>query len=212
MYTRWLPLLNKSKIILASGSAQRKKILSDLGFTFEINPSDFPENLEKTTPKEYVKHTSEKKFEHFLEKNKNLSFDILITADTIIEHNGVILEKPECEKDVYEWFHKYSNDKVLCYTSVVIAILKDSKVFSRQFTTQTDVYFDYLDDDLISDYIKTEQYIGKAGGFSIQGLAKTFIKKIDGCYDNVVGFPVNEFIKNLISLLKEVYGEEGWKI
>jgi septum formation protein len=136
----------------------------------------------------------------------------LITADTIIEHNGVILEKPECEKDVYKWFHKYSNDKVLCYTSVVIAILKDSQIFTRQFTTQTDVYFDYLDDDLISDYIKTEQYIGKAGGFSIQGLAKTFIKKIDGCYDNVVGFPVNEFIKNLISLLKEVYGEEGWKI
>lgn len=212
MFTRWLPILNKSKIILASGSEQRKKILSDLGLTFEINPSDFPENLEKIAPKDYVKQTCEKKFEYFLEKNKNLYFDILITADTIIEHNGVILEKPESEKDVYEWFHKYSNDKVLCYTSVVIAILKDNKLYCRQFVTQTDVYFDVLEDDLISDYIKTKEYIGKAGGFSIQGIGKTFIKKINGCYDNVVGFPVNEFTKTLISLLKEVYGEEGWKI
>ncbi len=66
MYTRWLPILNKKKIILASGSAQRKKILTDLGLTFDISPSDFPENLEKTTPKEYLKQTSEKKFEYFL--------------------------------------------------------------------------------------------------------------------------------------------------
>jgi septum formation protein len=212
MYTRWLPLLNKSKIILASGSAQRQKFLSELGFIFEINPSDFPENLEKTNPKDYVKQTSEKKFEYFIEKNKELSFDILITADTIIEHNGIILEKPQDEKDVNEWLQKYSNDKVVCYTSVVVGVIRDGKVKSRQFISQTDVYFDDLDSEIISDYIKTGQYIGKAGGFSIQGLAKTFIKKIDGCYDNVVGFPVNDFIKNLLILLKEVYGQDGWKI
>jgi septum formation protein len=212
MYTRWLPLLNKSKIILASGSAQRQKFLSELGFIFEINPSDFPENLEKTNPKDYVKQTSEKKFEYFIEKNKELSFDILITADTIIEHNGIILEKPQDEKDVNEWLQKYSNDKVVCYTSVVVGVIRDGKVKSRQFINQTDVYFDDLDSEIISDYIKTGQYIGKAGGFSIQGLAKTFIKKIDGCYDNVVGFPVNDFIKNLLILLKEVYGQDGWKI
>jgi septum formation protein len=212
MFTRWLPLLNKSKIILASGSAQRQKILSELGFIFEINPSDFPENLGKTNPKDYVKQTSEKKFEYFIEKNKDLSFDILITADTIIEHNGIILEKPQDEKDVNEWFQKYSNDKVVCYTSVVVGVIRDGKVKSRQFINQTDVYFDDLDSEIISDYIKTGQYIGKAGGFSIQGLAKTFIKKIDGCYDNVVGFPVNDFIKNLLIVLKEVYGQDGWKI
>ncbi len=218
MYTKWLPLINKHKIVLASSSPQRKNLLENLGLKFEVIPSNFPEDLEKTFPIDYVKLTSEKKFESFLIENPNLNFNILITADTIVEHKGFILEKPKTDQDVYNWFHGYSNNKVTCYTSVVFGFIKKNENSQlnecykyKQFISQTDVYFDEINDEIINDYIQTEQHLNKAGGFSIQGLAKTFIKKIDGCYENVIGFPVGEFIRNFLEVLKQVYGEEGWK-
>lgn len=220
MYTRWLPLINSKKVILASGSAQRIKLLDGLGIKFESIPSDFPENLDKCSPKDYVEKTCAKKFEEFLNKYSSpdtLKYDILITGDTIVVHDGVILEKPTDEKDINVWLMKYSNSLVVCYTSVVIGIIDSSSnknqiIKSTQFTAETVVYFDEITEGMISDYLKNGDYMGKAGGFSIQGNAQTLIKKIDGCYYNVVGFPVYDFTSHLIKLLKAVYGENGWII
>jgi septum formation protein len=217
MYTRWLTFLKNKKIILASGSVQRKQLLSDLGLEFTIKTSDFPENLEKTDPKEYVGKTCLGKFEQFLETNSDLDFDILITADTIIEHNGTILEKPNNDSDIYEWFHRYSEDKVVCFTSVVVGIIKKNSQGKNEilqkihFTTQSFVHFTKINDEMISDYIQTGEPYNRAGAFAIQGVGRVFIKKIEGCYFNIVGFPVQEFAENFVVLLKEVYGEDGWK-
>jgi septum formation protein len=219
MYSRWLPMLNTKKIILASGSEQRIKCLKDLGIIFQSIPSDFPENLEKTNPKEYVEKTCSKKFEEFLFKFENLNYDILITGDTIVELNGVILEKPNNDEDARIWLKKYSNNNVLCHTSMVIGVIKRNEntnknevIKSIQFTTETIVYFDEITDEIVEDYIKTGEWLGKAGGFSIQASAKTFIRKIDGCYYNVVGFPIHDFTKNLIKLLTEVYGKNSYLV
>ncbi len=217
MYNKWLPFINKHKIILASGSPQRKSLLESLGFIFEVIPSNFPENLEKTNSKDYVKLTSEKKFESFLSDNPNLELNLLISADTIVEHNGLILEKPLCDQEIYDWFGKYSNNKVTCYTSVVYGFIKKNEMNKNecfnyhQFISQTDVYFDELSEELISDYVETKQHYGKAGGFAIQGLAKTFIKKLDGSYENVIGFPIGEFTRSFLKVLVEIYGPNGWK-
>lgn len=219
MYTRWLPMINSQKVILASGSPQRLNMLTDLGIKFEAKPSNFAENLVKTNPKEYVEKTCMRKFEEFLKDHSDMKIDILITADTIIEQDGSILEKPQNEEDIYTWFRNYSNHTVTCYTSVVIGIVQKELIFgknlltySKQFTTESKVTFDEITDDMISDYIKTGEPYQRAGGFAIQGVGKCLIKRIEGCYFNVVGFPVNDFSRNLVGLLKERFGEEGWKI
>jgi len=51
--------------------------------------------------------------------------------------------------------------------------------------------------------IQPGEPFGKAGGYGIQGLAGSFVRRIDGCFYNVVGFPVNEFSKQLLRLIDE---------
>ena len=208
MITRWLPFLNTKKIILASGSLQRKLILEDLGLQFQIKTSDFEENLEKTNSDEYVTNTCYKKLEKFIIDNKTLEIDIIIAADTIVEKNGKIYEKPRDKDEIMEWFSLFSNNYVICTTSVCIAIIKKdndkNEIFKfTQFLTKSIVYFGDLSKDIILDYIDSGEPFNKAGGFAIQGLARTLIKKIDGCYYNVMGFPAYDFAINLIKFLEE---------
>lgn len=215
MYTKWLPFLNNKNIILASGSPRRKEILSDLGIKFTVKTSDFPENLSKenTTPSNYVEQTCLNKFNYFLEKHKDFQYDILITADSIVEYNNQIIEKPKSKEQCIEWFKMYSNNKVLAHTYMIIGIIDSQHqcVKMEKFLTTTNVVFDCLDDETIDDYASTSEPYDKAGGFGIQGLAKSLIKGIEGDFYNVVGFPVNEFTKHLTKMMTEYYGKEAYK-
>lgn len=215
MYSRWIPFLNKRKVILASGSPRRKEILSDLGIVFEVKTSDYPEDLSKDniSPVDYVKQTCENKFDYFIANNSDMQYDMIITADSIVEFNGKILEKPKDENEVREWFKQFSDNKVIVHTSMVIGLIEDRKCIKRkQFISTTNVCFDHLSDELIEDYIKTGEPFDKAGGFGIQAKAKSFIKGIEGDFYTVVGFAVNMFTTSLTLLLTEQYGEEGYKI
>lgn len=206
MYSSLLSKLKDKHIILASGSPRRRELLSSLGISFTVKTSDFPENLSKTsfTPSQYVEQTCLNKFNHFLQHNQSSPYDILITADSIVEFNNQILEKPKNPSECKEWFLQYSNNKVLAHTFVVIGLInsKYECIKMEKFLTTTNVVFDELDECLINEYINTTEPYDKAGGFGIQGTAKVMIKGIEGDYYNVMGFPVNAFMKHLIKLLK----------
>ena len=66
---------------------------------------------------------------------------------------------------------------------------KNGKIFSDVCTT--DVTMKNLSDEEILNYIQTKEPQDKAGAYAIQGLASIFIEKINGCYFNVVGLPLN---------------------
>ena len=70
-----------------------------------------------------------------------------------------------------------------------VALIKNGKIFSDVCTT--DVTMKNLSDEEILNYIKTKEPQDKAGAYAIQGLASIFIEKINGCYFNVVGLPLN---------------------
>ena len=210
MYTRWLPFLKNKKVVLGSGSPRRKELLSELGINFTVHKSEFPENLQKegVEPKIYVENTCLGKFNYFLSHQKLENCDILITADSIVEFKNKILEKPKSKDECRQWFKEYSGNKVIAYTYMVVGIIESGKcIKKKQFLTTTYVCFDELSDDYIEDYINTEEPYDKAGGFGIQGKAKTLITGIEGDFYNIIGFPVNSFVKNLNELLKEVYGK-----
>ena len=93
---------------------------------------------------------------------------------------------------------------------MVIGVIDENKkcIAKRNFLSTTYVNFDILSEECIDDYINSDEPYDKAGGFGIQGNAKSLITGIEGDFYNVVGFPVNEFTKNLTSLLEEVYGKK----
>ena len=62
---------------------------------------------------------------------------------------------------------------------------------------RTRVYFDAIDRRELEHYLNHEHYLDKAGAYAIQGRAAAFVRKINGCYFNVMGLPLNLLIKML---------------
>ena len=219
MLRPFLDTLNQKKIILASGSAQRKDLLARTGITsFVCSPSGFAEDLEKgSNSVAYVRATSEQKLYAKVEELKqglasgdeqSLRAEILITADTIISYNdSEVVEKCSSQEHAFEMLKRHvteGNHQV--YTSVWIAFLNaESQEVEKieNFVERTDVFWNReVSDEALQAYIATGEPEGKAGAYAIQGEAATFIDKIEGCYFNVVGFPLASFCKKMVSMLQ----------
>jgi septum formation protein len=115
----------------------------------------------------------------------------LITFDTIVYKDGMILGKPKDREEARRYLKILSGDLHYVYTGVVVG-LKNEYIFDYEVTR---VFFDELDDELIEWYLSTEEYRHVAGGYSIQGHAAPLIKHIEGCYYNVVGLPLNKLFR-----------------
>lgn len=182
-------------LILASNSPRRKEILNQIGLVFEVIPSDFEETAIEIEPQELVKHFAYMKASNVYNKLKNKECylneeSFVIGADTIVFDNK-ILGKPKNAEHAYEMLRGLSNKEHYVFTGIsVINISTGSYV--TEFS-KTKVFFKELSNEEIKRYIDLSESYDKAGGYGIQGLGSLFVKKIDGCYFNVVGFPIYTF-------------------
>jgi septum formation protein len=199
-------ILQQKRIILASGSPQRKEILQSIGLKFEIIVSEFAEDLDLLLYKEnlsqYVIDTAEHKCRHVFNQiklneneKKNL---IIIGADTMCSLNNVVYGKPSDKDDAFRMLHAFSNNTHQVCTGVCIL---QGDMTIKTFSETTDVTFGSIDDETIRAYIETGEPMNKAGSYGIQSLGATLVKKIDGDYFNVVGFPLYHFCVQLKALL-----------
>ena len=200
----------KQKIILATTSPRRHGLAQTMGLDFEIVPSHYEEDMEKNkkmSPKEMVVTFAHGKA---LDVAKKLKEGIVIGVDTIVVLKGKKLGKPKNDKQAYEMLKSFSGKKQYVYSGVCMIDCKTGKVIKD--CESTAVYFNKLDDIEIKSYIKTGEYKDKAGGYGMQDLASIFIKKINGCYFNVMGFPICNIYKNLRKLGVNIFEFERWKI
>eukprot|EP01135_Chromosphaera_perkinsii_P002301 Nk52_evm87s221 gene=Nk52_evmTU87s221 len=204
-----LPQLCARRIVLASGSPRRKDLLEGIGLKLDIVPSTFPETLDKSSfshPSEYVVETARCKAREVEErKGKELNADIIIGADTVVVRDKCILEKPADEQLAFEMLKSLSGRKHEVYTGVVILFRHTVKEEYQEykFFERTEVCFDSLSDDVIRGYVATKEPMDKAGGYGIQGLGGTLVSGLNGCYYNVVGFPIHRFCSKLVSIVSE---------
>lgn len=200
-------ILKQKRIILASGSLQRKNLLQSIGLNFDIIVSEFAEDLDLSSYKnnlsQYVIDTAEHKCRHVLEQmkpneneKKNL---IIIGADTMCSLDNIVYGKPLDKKDAFRMLKVFSNNTHQVCTGV--CILKGDQIV-KTFSETTDVTFGPIDDETIQAYVDTEEPMNKAGSYGIQSLGATLVKKIDGDYFNVVGFPIYHFCTQLKALLE----------
>lgn len=186
------------KFILASASERRKELLSRIVRDFEVRVSDFDEDSVKVNNdiESYVKILSEGKAKSV---SLNCSKDsIIIGADTIVVIDNKVLGKPRDKNDAFRMLKELSNNVHRVYSGVTV-INNTTKVIKSE-CLYTEVYFSELSDGEIWNYIDTEECLDKAGAYGIQGLGGVFVKKINGCYYNVVGLPLNLLNK----MIKEV--------
>ena len=138
--------------------------------------------------------------------NLNESF-MVIGSDTIVTYDGKIYGKPKDKEDAISVLKELSGKTHSVISGVVILSnhskdgLSQDKI-EHQFHSVTKVEFDDLDEDVIKAYVETGEPMDKAGGYGIQALGGTLVKRIDGDYYNVVGFPLNMFCKTLTNIYK----------
>ncbi len=182
----------KNKIILASQSPRRRELLSRLVSDFEVAVPLADESLQSDiSPEDAVKYLARIKAESIAGHYSG----IIIGADTLVVLNGEFLGKPRDVEQACLMLKKLSGNIHKVYTGVCI-IDTDTNTTICDYEC-TDVHFDILSEQDIEWYISTDEPIDKAGSYAVQGLGGRFIKKINGCYYNVVGLPINMLSKML---------------
>lgn len=187
--------MNK-KFILASQSPRRRSLLKKLNIEFSVVSPDYDEKIDNDD-------FSEKKIEYIAEHKALSILDkiddcILISADTVVVLNNKILGKPKDENDAFTMLKKLSGNTHKVVTSVFIA----DKYSKKSYTSSTTSYvtFNALTDMQIQNYVKTCNPLDKAGAYGIQELDDTFINKVEGSFDNIVGLPT-ETLADMLSEL-----------
>ena len=179
------------KIILASKSPQRKKILNLMNISFTIKNSTINENSFKVShqkPEDYCKTLAYEKANNISSNHVN---SLVIGADTIVYHKNKIIGKPKNKKEALSHLKRLSNSTHYVYTAVS-AICK-TKGINENIIDKTTVTFNKLRQEDIEFYINNYNPEMRAGSYGIQDWSSIFIKKINGCYYNVVGFPLSKF-------------------
>ena len=172
------------KFILASASDRRKELLSRIISDFEVKISDFDEGTVEVSKdiEKYVKTLAEGKAKSVALNCTNDS--IIIGAD---------------KDDAFRMLKLLSNNVHRVYSGVTV--INNEKQVMKSECLYTEVYFSELSDEEIWRYIDTGECLDKAGAYGIQGYGGVFVEKINGCYYNVVGLPLNllnKMIKNVL--------------
>lgn len=190
-------LLEDKKLILASNSPRRKQFLTDLGLTFEVQPSNvdesYPENLLHAQITDFI---AKVKADFFTDLDEN---EIVITSDTLVWNNGIILGKPENKTQAFDIIKSLSNKT----HEVISSVCLKSKTKIKIFNAITFVTFTELTDDEIWYYIENFKPFDKAGAYGIQEwIGLIGIKEIKGSYTNVVGLPMEKLYHELLDFLQ----------
>ena len=190
-----LDSLQKYRVVLASNSPRRQELLKSLDLDFEVMvkdgvEEDFPQTLKN---KEVAEYLAVKKAQAYAGEVKMDNL-LLITADTIVVCDGVILGKPADAAEAREMLKMLSGKSHKVITGVALT----TPQVQRSFSVKTKVYFKRLSEADIDYYIQRYQPFDKAGAYGIQEwIGLVGIDYIEGSYHNVMGLPVQRLYAEL---------------
>ena len=175
------------QIILGSQSPRRKEILEFFTLPFTQVHSDFDEDqiVFHGDPKKYAMDVARGKAEALA---KLYPQDIVLTADTIVYCDGKLFLKPKTMGEAHSMLRELSGKKHKVFTGV--CIFTQNKEFID--VEESIVEFCELTDSEIDTYSKIFSPLDKAGGYAIQKSGSLIVKRIEGCYYNIMGLPLQK--------------------
>lgn len=176
----------KPSLVLASQSPRRKEILGILGIPFEVIPANIAEipGAGESAEQFVVRAAREKG----IEVGSRVSNSVVLSADTVVTVDGLILGKPEDEAHAIRMLRQLSGRQHRVYTAVCVIDQIHGEM--HEALEKTDVWFTSMTEAEILDYVRREDVLDKAGAYAIQGFAGVYISKIEGNYGNVMGLPL----------------------
>ena len=181
------------KIILASKSKARQKLLKQIGLKFQVVESRIKEKrLLKRSCRDLVIGNAIIKAKDVA---KRFDSGIVIAADTVVLTGGKIIGKPKDIKDALKTLKLLSKRPHWVYSGLAVIDINRNKICTAY--DKTKIYMHHLDEGQIQKYFRSVSPLNKAGSFDIQGLGGIFIERIEGCFYNVVGLPIAKLFKLL---------------
>jgi septum formation protein len=178
------------KIVLASASPRRRELLAGIGIKFMIDPSTVPEPERR--PQEpaalYVRRAARLKAREVASRHEE---GVIVGADTIVVVKGKFLGKPSSRAEAAGMLRSLGGRWHEVYTGV--CLIEKASGCSGSASCRSRVHMRRLDSAEIEWYLSTGEYRDKAGAYAIQGYASLFVDRIEGCYFNIVGFPIFVF-------------------
>lgn len=187
--------LKEKNIILASKSPRRQELLKGLEIDFEIRTKSIKEDFPPALKREEISiYLAKLKASVFLDEL--IENDILITSDTTVHLKDQLLEKPKDRNEAIDMIHALSGNTHTVVTAVTLSSQNKQKTFHQE----TEVTFANLSSKEIEHYIDNYQPYDKAGSYGVQELMGYIgIEKLNGCYYNVMGLPLQMLYKELKS-------------
>jgi septum formation protein len=189
--------LKKYKIILASNSPRRRELLSGLGVDYEVKivpgiDETYPESLNGEEIPVYIAQEKANAYRASLQPD-----ELVITADTIVYVDGMVLGKPVDEADACRMLRMLSG----CTHQVITGVCLTTVDFQKSFASVTEVTFDTLSDEEIGYYVEKYRPMDKAGSYGVQEwIGFVGVTGLKGSYYNVMGLPVQRLYKELKEL------------
>jgi len=193
-------LLKMEINILASKSPRRKYLLNQIGFKFSVVPSNFKEYLNNNIPPEALAES--------LARGKAMKIakiykdKIIIGADTVVSLNNQLYGKPKNSQESFKMLRSLSGKSHEVITGVSLILI--NKNIDYTFSQKTNVTIANITNEEIFSYLRKYNPFDKAGSYGIQDGFSAFIKNINGCYFNVMGFPLSKFFHQYKKIFKSL--------
>ena len=178
-------------LILASSSPRRKSLLQELGLKFKVIPSHIEEKNIPGDPEKNARTWAFLKAQEVAMRHQG----VIIGADTIVVLGGKIFGKPRDEAEARRMLYQLSGHTHRVITGMALINTQNEHTISE--VVESRVTFRILSEKEIDAYIATKEPMDKAGAYGIQGQGAKFIRRVQGCYTNVVGLPISSCLKYL---------------
>lgn len=176
------------RLVLASRSPQRVKLLGDAGYTFDCDPADIDEEAypRDLTPPLIARWLARAKATHVANRNPDAC---VLAADTVVALGDQLLGKPEDPAHAARMLAQLSGSTHAVTTGV--ALIDPSRKVDLATHVTSMVQMRRLSEDEIARYIASDQWRGKAGGYGIQD-NDPFVTCMQGSVTNVIGLPMEK--------------------
>lgn len=190
--------INGYRLVLASNSPRRQELLHEMGYAFDV---EVKRGIDESYPLDMPAH----EVPEFLAKKKALAYSdvleggrtLLLTSDTIVIHDGVILGKPATLDEARDMLRSLSG-KV---HQVISGVALTTSEWQRSFSAVTKVHMRSFTESIIDYYVDNYKPLDKAGAYGIQEwIGLVGIDSIEGSYHNVMGLPTQRLFDELRTL------------
>lgn len=184
------------KLILASQSMNRRRLLKQAGLKFEIIPSCYEEDMTMDmSPEDLVQELSLGKANDVARQHPDA---VVVGSDTVFIVNGRVGGKPKSLEEAFKMLKQLQKTPHMYASGYAIVHKASNKVVTGVSTVTVTLRSDLTDDDLRGYIAKEREPVTtKAGAYDGANLGVALIEKIDGDYTTALGLPIGLLLKDL---------------